>query len=91
MTLDELKLIHAAYRASPDNPDLALLLARKLSALQMWTELLENMDSWLKQSVEKQQPELAALLIRALLETARVPEAEAKLDDLMDAAPDHEV
>jgi len=91
MTLDELKLIHAAYRASPDNPDLALLLARKLSALQMWTELLENMDSWLKQSVEKQQPELAALLIRALLETARVPEAEAKLDDLMDAAPDHDV
>jgi len=94
MTLDELKLIHAAYRASPGNLDLALLLARKLAVLEMWAELLENLDSWLSQSVENQPPqgtELAALLIRALLETARVPEAEAKLDDLLDAAPDHDV
>lgn len=91
MTLDELKLIHAAYRASPDNPDLALLLASKLGALQMWPELLENLDSWLKQSVEKQPPELAALLIRALLETARIPEAEAKLNSLLDAAPEYDV
>ena len=91
MTLDELKLIHAAYRASPDNPDLALLLASKLAALQMWPELLENLDSWLKQSVEKQTPELAALLIRALLETARITEAEAKLNSLLDAAPEYDV
>lgn len=91
MTLDELKLIHAAYRASPDNPDLALLLASKLAALQMWPELLENLEFWLKQSVEKQPPELAALLIRALLETARIPEAEAKLNSLLDAAPEYDV
>lgn len=91
MTLDELKLIHAAYRASPDNPDLALLLASKLAALQMWPELLENLEFWLKQSVEGQPPELAALLIRALLETARIPEAEAKLNSLLDAAPEYDV
>ncbi len=91
MTLDELKLIHAAYRVSPGNLDLALLLARKLAVLEMWTELLESMAALLQQPVEKQPPELAALLIRALLETARVPEAEAKLDDLLDAAPDHDV
>ncbi|MDD4930085.1 MAG: ATP-binding protein [Gallionella sp.] len=91
MTLDELKLIHAAYRASPGNPDLALLLASKLAALQMWPELLDNLDAWLGQPVEKQPPELAALLIRALLETARLPEAEAKLNSLLDAAPDYDV
>ena len=91
MTLDELKLIHAAYRASPDNPDLALLLASKLAALQMWPELLENLEFWLKQSIEKQPPELADLLIRALLETARIPEAEAKLNSLLDAAPEYDV
>lgn len=91
MTLDELKLIHAAYRASPDNPDLALLLASKLAALQMWTELLESMATLLQQPVENQPPELAALLIRALLETARIPEAEERLDSLLDAAPDYDV
>ena len=94
MTLDELKLIHAAYRASPDNPDLALLLARKLVALEMWTKLLDSLDSWLNQPVESQSPqrtELAALLIRALLETARIPEAEEKLNNLLDAAPEYDV
>ena len=91
MTLDELTLLHAAFRASPADPDLALLLARKLAALQMWPELLESMAALLQQSVEKQPPELAALLIRALLETARIPEAEAKLNSLLDAAPEYDV
>ena len=94
MTLDELKLIHAAYRASPGNLDLALLLARKRAVLEMWAELLENLDSWLSQSAENQPPqgpELAALLIRALLESARIPEAEERLISLLDAAPEYDV
>ncbi len=94
MTLDELKLLHAAFRASPGNLDLALLLARKLASLEMWPELLESLESLLQQPVESQPPqgmELAALLIRALLETARVPEAEEKLNSLLDAAPECDV
>ncbi len=94
MTLDELKLLNAAYRASPGNLDLALLLARKLAAFEMWAELLESMEALLQQPLGNQSQqglELSALLIRALLETARIPEAEEKLNSLLDAAPEYDV
>lgn len=90
MTLDELTLIRAAYRAAPGK-DLALLLARKLAALEMWPEVLDSLASLLECTLEEQLPhgsELSGLLIRALLETGRTQEAEEKLDRLLDVSPE---
>jgi len=94
MTQDDLTLIHAAYRASPNNLDLALLLARKLSTLEMWPEMLDSFKPLLQQPLETQPPqgtELTQLLIRAMLETGRNDEAEEILERLLDAAPDENV
>lgn len=94
MTLDELTLIHAAYRASPGNLDLALLLARKLAALEMWPEVLDSLGPLLDRPLEErapQGPELARLFIHALLETGRTQEAEERLDRLLNAEPEEDV
>ena len=94
MSLDELSLLQTAYRAAPGNVDLALLLCRKLAALEMWPEVAEALLP-LESRLEPERGgghdiELALLLARALLETGRIEPAEDWFDRLQGIAPEQE-
>lgn len=101
MTIDELSLLQTAYRATPGNLDLALLLSRKLAALEMWPEVAEMLlplanrfDPENATAPPEEAPhniELALVFARSLLETGRTEPAEEWFERLHSLAPEQEV
>lgn len=81
-TMTEFELLKAAYRASPDNADLARLLALQLTRSEAWTDLLVELSPLAEHAPH---PWLALALGRAAL---RLGKADEALHWLATASPD---